>query len=262
VVDHRPWPLPERPWLVGQTWRALAFLHWPVAPEAMCSVVPRELPLDLFGGHAWIGITPFEIVGHRLRGVPPVPVISRFEELNVRTYVTLDDRPGIHFLSLDAASLAAVLGARAAFRLPYFRARMQIAIGPDGVRYRSRRLTGPRVQLVTRYRPTGAVFTAAPGTLEHWLTERYCLYTAGGGGQPHRTEIHHGPWPLQAARAEVARNTMPGPFGLRLDGEPHALFAARQDVVIWSREPVTQPSSRSGLSRRKKLLCRPSLRSS
>jgi uncharacterized protein YqjF (DUF2071 family) len=241
VVDHRPWPLPERPWLVGQTWRALAFLHWPVAPEAMCSVVPRELPLDLFGGHAWIGITPFEIVGHRLRGVPPVPVISRFEELNVRTYVTLDDRPGIHFLSLDAASLAAVLGARAAFRLPYFRARMQIAIGPDGVRYRSRRLTGPRVQLVTRYRPTGAVFTAAPGTLEHWLTERYCLYTLDDERRVLRGDIHHPPWPLQPAEADIDVNTMTAELAIDLDDDPLLHYARRQDVVFWSLQAATEP---------------------
>jgi uncharacterized protein YqjF (DUF2071 family) len=238
VRAHRPWPLPGRRWIVGQTWRALAFLHWPVPPRDMRRVVPPALALDLFDGRAWLGITPFEVVGHRLRGLPPLPVLSRFPELNVRTYVTLGGRPGIHFLSLDAASLFAVLGARAAYRLPYFPARMRIAADPAEVRYRSARLAGPRAGLRAAYGPTGAVFTAAPGSLEHWLTERYCLYTAGDPGPPRRADIHHPPWRLQRATADVAHNTMTEPLGLRLDGAPHALFAARQDVVIWPPAPV------------------------
>jgi uncharacterized protein YqjF (DUF2071 family) len=235
ATSHRPWPPPAGRWILGQTWRALAFLHWPVRPEELRPLVPAALALDRFDGRAWLGITPFEVVGHRLRGVPPLPVLSRFEELNVRTYATLDGRPGIHFLSLDAASLAAVLGARATYRLPYFPARMAMSAdaGGGGVRYRSERLAGPAARLVADYAPTGPAFTAVPGTLEHWLTERYRLYTADRRGRPRHADIHHAPWPLQPARADIVHNTMADWLGLPLRGEPHVLFAPRQDVVIW-----------------------------
>jgi uncharacterized protein YqjF (DUF2071 family) len=165
-------------------------------------------------------------------------VLSRFEELNVRTYVTLGGRPGIHFFSLDAASMTAVLTARATYRLPYFPARMRISTGANEVRYRSRRLAGPPARLVARWAPAGPAFTAVPGSLEHWLTERYCLYTTGHRGSPRRAEIHHRPWTLHPAEAEVSRNTMTGPLGVRLEGEPHVLFAPQQDVVIWPPAPV------------------------
>jgi uncharacterized protein YqjF (DUF2071 family) len=230
---HRPWPPPAGAWIVGQTWRTLAFLHWPIAPADLRGLVPGALALDLFDGEGWLGVTPFEVVGHRLHGLPPPPVLSRFRELNVRTYVTVGGRPGIHFFSLDASSVAAVLGARATYRLPYLPARMRIATDAGAVHYRSRRLAGPPARLVARYWPTGPRFTAAPGTFEHWLTERYCLYTTGRDGAPRRTEIHHGPWPLHPAEAEIAENTMAEPLGLRLRGEPHVLFSPRQDVVIW-----------------------------
>jgi uncharacterized protein YqjF (DUF2071 family) len=240
VRAHRPWPIPAgRPWLIGQTWRALAFLHWPVATEALRRLVPDALPLDTFDGRAWIGITPFEVVGHRLHGLPPAPVVSRFEELNVRTYVTLGDRPGIHFFSLDAASVTAVVGARATYRLPYFPARMRMTRRSGEVDYRSERRAGPRAALRVRYAPEGPAFNARPGSFEHWLTERYCLYTVGHRGPPRRADIHHRPWPLHRAAADVACNSMVAPLGLRLDGDPHVLFSPRQDVVIWPPAPVT-----------------------
>jgi uncharacterized protein YqjF (DUF2071 family) len=236
---HRPWPPPGGPWAIGQTWRDLAFLHWPVAPEVMRRAVPAALPLDLFDGWAWLGVTPFEVAGHRVRGVPPLPAVSRFPELNVRTYVTLGGRPGIHFLSLDTTSLSAVLGARAAYRLPYFPARMAIGREGGGVRYRSRRVLGPAAALAARYAPHGDAFTAAAGSLEHWLTERYCLYTARHPGPPRRADIHHRPWRLRPAVAELSESTMAEWLSLRLDGPPHVLFAERQDVVIWLPAAVT-----------------------
>ena len=117
---HRPWPLPRAPWQQGQTWRDLLFAHWPVDPAALRSLVPPELPLDTFGGSAWLGVVPFLITGLRPRGAPP---LMRFLETNVRTYTTVGERPGVFFFSLDAASRVAVAGARRFFHLPYFHAR-------------------------------------------------------------------------------------------------------------------------------------------
>jgi uncharacterized protein YqjF (DUF2071 family) len=233
VREHRPWPLPRSPWKLAQTWRDLLFAHWPVEPERMRAVVPSALPLDLWEGRAWIAVTPFEVCGHHPRGLPPLPGLSRFPEVNVRTYVTVHGRPGIHFLSLDTTSLLAVLGARMLYRLPYFPARMRIDRQAGGVAYSHRRLLGPSAALTARYGPVGEVCLAQPGTFEHWLTERYCLFVAAARGRVRRADIHHPPWPLQPARAELAENSMGRQAGLALDGEPHLLFAARQDVVIW-----------------------------
>src|SRR4051794_17247371 len=137
---HRPWPLPDGPWLMAQSWQDLLFAHWPVPLEALRGLVPEPLPIDEFDGTAWLGVTPFEVTGLRLRGTVPVPRLSRFPELNVRTYTRLDGKPGIWFFSLDAGSAAAVAGARLTYRLPYFHAEMEIERLSGGVRYRSRRV--------------------------------------------------------------------------------------------------------------------------
>jgi uncharacterized protein YqjF (DUF2071 family) len=237
VRDHRPWPLPTRVWLMGQTWERLLFAHWRLPHERVQSLVPA-MPVDAFDGSAWIGVTPFVLTGLRLAGTPPPPLVSTFPEVNVRTYVTIDGKSGIYFFSLDAASSLAVAAARRFYRLPYFRARMRIGDDDGWVRYESRRLSGPPAELRCRYRAAGTVRRARPGTMEHFLTERYCLYTLGPEGGIHRAEIHHPPWPLQRAEADFELNTM-APAGLALPPEEPVLhFAARQDVVIWPLQRI------------------------
>ena len=167
-----------------------------------------------------------------------VPWLSAFPELNVRTYVSpRDGKRGVFFFSLDAARLPAVLAARAMFRLPYFAAAMRVARHGDAVHYASRRRGGAAAFAAT-YEPTGAAFTPARGSLEFFLTERYCLYHVDPLGRPSRLEIHHAPWPLQPARAEITTNTMAAPLGLALDGPPLLHFAKRQDVVAWWPRPI------------------------
>jgi uncharacterized protein YqjF (DUF2071 family) len=226
---------------MGQTWAQLLFMHWPLAPEILRPAVPAELPIDTFAGSAWIAITPFEVLGVRLRATPPLPRLSHFPELNVRTYTTVDGRPGIWFLSLDAGSRPAVAAARRLYRLPYFRA--QMAIGRRGARitYRSwsASIDRPRAALDLEYAPTGGRFTARPGTLEHFLVERYCLYALDDAHRVHRADIHHPPWQLQPAEATIHENTMTAPFAIELPPEQPLLhYADRQDVVIWPLEPI------------------------
>src|SRR4051794_11218971 len=118
---HRPPGLS----IMRQNWRQLLFLHWEVAPEALRPLVPARLTIDTFEGHAYIGVIPFDVRGARPRFLPPFPGLSRWHELNVRTYVHLDGRePGVWFFSLDASNLAAALAARAAYGLPYCAAEM------------------------------------------------------------------------------------------------------------------------------------------
>src|SRR5436309_3251898 len=114
--DHRPWPVPDRPWVMGQTWEDLLFAHWPVDPDELRSVVPPQIPIDTFGGSAWVGVTPFVVTGVRARLTLPMPYTSRFPEINVRTYATVDGKPGIWFFSLDTPNRAAVATARRVYR--------------------------------------------------------------------------------------------------------------------------------------------------
>jgi uncharacterized protein len=230
-TQHRPWPVPERPWVMAQTWDDLLFAHWRVPAESIARLVPQGLEVDQHDGTAWLGVTPFVLTGFRLRGVPPLPRVSTFPELNVRTYVTAEDKPGIWFFSLDAASRLAVEGARLTYKLPYFQARMSARRRGEHVEYTSDRLDGSDHSFAGRYRPTGEVFNAEPGSLEWFLTERYCLY-AVDEGRLHRADIQHPPWPLQEAEAALETNTMP-PREITLQGSPLWHFSRRQDVLIW-----------------------------
>lgn len=230
---HRPWPLPERPWVMGQTWDDLLFAHWPLDPDVLRPHVPRELTLDVRDGRAWLGITPFVVTGLQLVMTPALPRLSTFPELNVRTYITVGGKPGIYFFSLDAASDLAVRAARRFYRLPYFRAAMTIRRA-GAIEYVSRRRGEPR-ELRATYEPTGPPAPAEPGSLEHFLAERYCLYTVDAG-RVYRAEIHHPPWPLQPARARFGENTM-APVPLP-DAPPVLHYSVRQDVLIWRLAPV------------------------
>jgi uncharacterized protein YqjF (DUF2071 family) len=166
--------------MMAQVWHDLLFAHWPLAPEILRPLVPPALALDTFNGQAWLGVVPFRMTGIRLRATPAIPWFSAFPELNVRTYVTHGGKPGVWFFSLDATNSAAVAAARLWFHLPYFRAEMNLAPKQGWIFYHSRRTHrgSPGAELKARYRPTGRASAAEPGTLDHWLTERYCLYSA------------------------------------------------------------------------------------
>lgn len=235
-TEHRPWPVPEGPWVMAQTWDDLLFAHWRVPAESLARFVPQALEIDRYDGSAWLGVTPFVLTDLRLRATLPLPWLSTFPELNVRTYVIVEDKPGVWFFSLDAGSRLAVEAARRMYKLPYFHARMSAESGSGGIDYRCERLEDPDRRFDGRYRPSGDEFEAEPGSLEHFLTERYCLY-AVDRGRIGRAEIHHPPWPLRPAELEPGANTMPPPE-LALEGPPLCHFARRQDVVIWPLRPV------------------------
>jgi uncharacterized protein YqjF (DUF2071 family) len=237
---HRPWPLPKAPWIMGQTWERLLFAHWRVPLEKLREVVHPNIPIDTFDGSAWVGVTPFTVTGLHVRGAPPAPGLSSFHEINVRTYATVDGKPGIYFFSLDAASRLAVETARRVYRVPYFEAEIGVEEEADRVRYTHERTQrgGPPAGFAAEYEPNGPVHNAAPDSFEWWMAERYCLYTLDDDQRVQRGEIHHPPWPLQAATVDIAHNTMGRQIGIDLDSEPTAHFAQRQDVVFWALSPV------------------------
>ena len=235
-TQHRPWPAPRQPWIMAQSWHDLLFAHWPVDASLLRPRIPANLEIDRFQGQAWLGIVPFRMSGVRLRWTPPLPRLSAFPELNVRTYVTSQGKPGVWFFSLDAANAIAVAVARWSFHLPYFTARMHCHERAGWIQYRSERTHrgAPAAALEGRYRPEGDLFEPQPGSLEHFLTERYCLYSASRG-RIYRGEIHHPRWRLQSAAAEFARNSMAEASCLALPAQQPLLhFARRQDMVAWA----------------------------
>jgi uncharacterized protein len=235
-TTHRPWPLPSGPWIMAQSWHDLLFAHWPIDSAQLRAHIPAALQIDTFERQAWIAVVPFRMSGVRLRLTPALPLLSAFPELNVRTYVVADGKPGVWFFSLDAQNPVAVAAARAWFHLPYFRARMYCKGREGWIHYasdRTHRAANPAV-LHTKYRPTGEAFRSKHGTLEHFLTERYCLYAADSRGRLSRGEIHHQPWQLQMAEAQFEQNSMTEAGGIALPLQnPLLHFARRQDVVVW-----------------------------
>jgi uncharacterized protein YqjF (DUF2071 family) len=238
--DHRPWPIPRGPWTWRQSWCDLLFAHWPVPVEVLRPLVPATLTIQEFDGTSWVGVVPFRMAGVMRRPLPDLPWISAFPELNVRLYVEYEGKPGVWFLSLDATNPLAVWAARRFFHLPYFRARMELEEDGGGIRYRSLRVADTALILEGTYRPTSEPYLAKEGTLEHWLTERYCLYALSPKGRLYRTEVHHVPWPLQRAEAEIRCNTMLKPHGVDVSEPPSLLhFARHLDVVVWSPEELS-----------------------
>jgi uncharacterized protein len=235
ALAHRPWPLPDKPWLLRQVWNDLYFAHAAVPVELLRARVPGGLDLDLYAGEGWITVVPFAITGSRVRLLPPLPGTRSSLELNLRTYVKHRDKAGVFFFTLEASNALFVAGAKLAFHLPYRRARMGVQRQAAGARYesvRSGRSAG-RSAWKAEYRHGSDAFAAVPGTLEHFLLERYCLFSADARGRLYEADIHHRPWRVQPATASVADETLVSAHGFPWDPLPGVHFARRQEVLIW-----------------------------
>jgi uncharacterized protein len=225
-------------------WRELLFAHWALDSESadrIRELVPRGLELDRFEGRCYVGAVPFLMENTGPRFVPPIPGLHAFPELNLRTYVTTRDKPGVWFFSLDAGSRLAVRMARRLFHLPYFDAKFEVAVG-GAVSYRAVRTHrgAPPAGFEAVYRPVGEVYRAEAGSLDDWLTARYCLYSADAAGRIYRCEIDHDPWPLQRAEAEIRVNTLGDWLDIPMRGEPETLhFSKSLDVHAWMIRRVT-----------------------
>ena len=244
-TDHRPYPIESSPWALSMEWHDLLFMHWAVPADSIRSLIPEGLELDLFDGKAWLGVVPFDMRNVRPHLLPSVPWLSNFPELNLRTYVTTRDaerRPGVWFFSLDAHNPVAVRRARATFNLPYFDADMSCEVKGKSVHYRSERTHkgAQSANFVGRYQPVGE--SVEPNDLTHFLTERYCLYSANSMGEVRRGEIHHELWSLQPAELdlETSHSAMTEQIGVTLPRErPLLHFSKRLDVLAWLPHKVT-----------------------
>lgn len=225
----------ERP-VMYQRWRTLLFLHWEVPAEELARLLPPGLTLDTFEGRAFVGLVPFTMQGVRPALLPPFPPLSNFHETNVRTYVHREGKdPGVWFFSLDAANRIAVKLARTWFRLPYHFDTMELKREGSWISYRSERhwpepLPG---RCAVRCSPGSEVSTSTPGTLQHFLVERYFLYTVHGGGL-WRGQVHHAPYPVRGAEVEGLEESLLAAAGIaRPPGAPLAHYSDGVDVDVF-----------------------------
>jgi uncharacterized protein YqjF (DUF2071 family) len=220
-------PSTPPPWLVAQRWDRLLFLHWPVDPAELKPLLPPRVEPDVRDGRAWLAIVAFVMVGTRSCGPPWWPVLAPIPELNVRTYVRVDDVPAVWFLSLDASSPFFATIGRALYGMPYHVAEMGATENDGRVEYRSAR---PGAAFEALYAPAGPAARAEPGSLEHFLVERYRLFSMRRG-RLITAVVAHEPWPLQPAEARIAVNTM-APPGLEFREEPIVHFCRSVSAVI------------------------------
>ena len=238
-ISHRPFPIPNSPWIMRQSWRSLLFAHWPVPVDAIRDLIPPSLEIDTFDGFAWVGVVPFSMNDVCPRFVPSLPWVSNFLELNVRTYVRKNGVAGVYFFSLDCSNPLAVYAARKFFHLPYFDARMSLNNIDSDIVYKSlRQRTGEQFEAI--YCAEGPPLSIGKDSIEHFLTERYCLYTANPKGKLLRGVIHHVPWPLQRANAEIRVNTMLPPALMKsCENAPQLLHYSKNiDTVEWYLSPA------------------------
>jgi uncharacterized protein len=240
LVDHRPFPFPRAPYVMAQTWSDLLFAHWPMRPQQLEHLIPSGLTIDTYEGNAWVGVIPLRMCRVRSRWFPPLPGLSNFLELNLRTYVRRNGKPGVYFFSLDASNPLAVRYARKFFNLPYWDARMSFRQENGTMAYRSERRHGtqPHLKLDCSYRPTGPVVLSSKNSLEAFLTERYCLFTNDRAGNIYCGNVHHEQWPLQAAEAEIRCNEIGAQYGFNLKSKPLLHYSASLDTFEWALEKV------------------------
>lgn len=239
---------PDAPVLMFQNWHHLLFLHWEIPADELQRLLPPELTIDTFEGKAYVGLVPFTVTGVRPVFTPPLPWISNFHEVNVRTYVHHKGRhPGVWFFSLDASSAIAVAAARASYKLPYFHSHIEFMTSSDPIptidftstRDDARGNAPANSRL--RYQPMEGIVThASPATIEHFLIERYILYAIDDEHRLHRARVHHQPYPVQRAELLELEETLVWAAGVRR-AETHPLrhYAREVNVKVYPLERVS-----------------------
>ena len=232
-TDHRPWPLPKEQWVFRQTWSELAFIHWEIEEEELKKYIPPSIEIDKYEGKSYIGVVPFNMKGVTKRGYPAPKWISDFPEINVRTYVKYNNKPGVLFFSLDVPSQIAVWIGRIQFHLPYFKAKMLVKTQNDTTHYFHKR---NNIEFEAVYTAKGRL-KCEKNSFENWATERYCLYSHNKAGDIFCADVHHEQWPLESVDIDIKKNTLLS--GLTVGKQhPTVLYSKSLDVAVYSIQKV------------------------
>lgn len=227
---HRPWQLPKSPWVMTQTWKKLLFAHWPIEPNLLRAKIPAPLELDTFDETAWITIVPFQMGKIRFRLIPPIPGTYPFPELNVRTYVTYQGKGGVYFFNIEADHHLAVWAAKRFAYLPYTYTNITWQERSEQIHFTCYRKQKPLFEI--SYQPTSSANPTKMGSLDHWLMERYCLYTTYHHNL-YRGEIHHRPWLVQQAKVQIIHNAVFDDYQLHVKNTD-PLFHYADQLQIWA----------------------------
>ncbi len=238
-LNEKRKPATNLPWLMKQTWSDILFAHYPVPRKILEKLIPTELTLDTFYQTGWVSIVPYFTSSVHLRGLPPIPGTAAYPGFNIRTYVTMNGKPGVYFFRLTAANFLAAYTAKTFFRLPYSYMNMQFKKAKDLIVFESEKKSG--LQLLCNYKSISEAHQTQQGSLEEWLVERYCLYTVNKKGVPLQADILHDPWHLERAEAEFHQNTLLTSLNIVPENEKPILHFAKQRVVrFWPIVPMSK----------------------
>ena len=231
--------------VMHQSWGKLLFMHWELPVEMLRPHIPLPLEIDTFKDKSYIALTPFTMWDVRPILTPPIPWLSAFHELNCRTYVHLGDEPGVWFFSLDANSALGVWGARLLYHLPYYYSQIDLLEQERTIDYRLRRPAEKSAKFNATWTvEDGEPFHAIPGSIEFFLTERYCLFTEHNG-KIYRCRINHEAWPLRYAKLDSFETDLFEANGLATpNGDPMIHFGGPVDVEVWPIEAVKTSESK------------------
>jgi uncharacterized protein YqjF (DUF2071 family) len=236
-VTHRPWPIISKNWIMRQSWSNVLFTHWPISAELLRPHIPRSLEIDTFDGTAWLGVVVFIMEGIYLRGLTALSVTPKFAEVNVRTYVQRNGKPGVYFMSLDVGDLASLMIAKRWYRLPYKAAQISLQKEDQTFLCKSLRKEKSNVPIGfhANYIPLSGVYLSKKELFDDWLTERYCFFSTDKRANIYCGEIHHQPWPLQKVDIEICKNSLFTPFQFDLSEEKMiAHFSKGLDSLFWN----------------------------
>lgn len=233
-TTHRPWPLPAQRWCYYQEWNSALFLHWEISPLLLKPLLPSSLKADVFDGSCYVSLVAFTMNRIRPRFLPSVSLLSHFDEVNLRTYVVTEDKPGVYFLNIEAGKRLSSLVAKTLSGLPYEYSRVTLSMNC----YQAQHPQKP-FYLNTCFKPASKILASGKSTLDTWLTERYALYLDVDDNL-YRYHIHHKPWDLQRVEFQLSEiDYSAGDFNLNQHNLHSAHYSKGVNVVSWSRERVS-----------------------
>ncbi|MBS4197060.1 YqjF family protein [Lederbergia citri] len=239
ITEHRPYPIPSKYWIMRQKWRDVLFMHLPIKPEKLQPYIPSAVEIDTFEDYAWLGVIVFKIDGIFPRGFPPVSIRPAFPEINLRTYVRCNDKPGIYFLSLDVDDWTSCSLAKRWLHVPYHPAKISFQKIEQSYHFESNRNHHIPIICKGSYTPKSEIFYPENMTLDHWLTERYCFFSHNQKSNVYCLDIHHHPWPLQRAEATIHSNDLCRPFNFDFENEtPIFHYSQGVDALIWNIKKI------------------------